>query len=403
MALICLGEVPWDDSWKRNQSMVYELSKLALFDRVVFVNPRAVWVKDLLITGPGTFPQRLRSIIRAAPRSYGRKIRICSMFCFLPMKRHLPSAERFEEKCFASMVRYFQGNRPTVLLNNHPLFFSSQLLDELMQKAVLSVFDLSDDFVEFYRVDADRLAIGSSLHHACSHSDLVFTVNEHLKNKYAHFNSNMYVVPNATNFENFHRDAYRPVDFLEDIRARGGSILGYSGNINSIRVDYALLEALASNRLDCQYVFIGGADPSFHSIVERHPNLHHHPWVSSDRLADCIRYFDAAIIPFQVNAHTLGNDLLKFNDYLAMGKPIVTTDMGGARKYEGLLWIATDAAHFLASIDEALGESSPEIRQRRMDMAATNSWRQRALEIQDILLKHLPSDPDSANENGGPC
>jgi glycosyltransferase involved in cell wall biosynthesis len=389
MALVCLGELPWENFWKRNQSMIYHLSRLPLFERVVFVDPRTVWVRDELFAGAGPLWTRTVRLFRCIPRKYDDKIRVCCLTHFLPFKQRFPGGGLFEEWIFTTVLRFLRGRRPYVLLNNNPNFQPRSLLEQLMREAALRVFDLSDDFEEFYEDEARRTIYRDNIEFACTRSEVVLAVNEHVQQKYSVYNPSTYVIPNATNFWNFRRDHYRPIPFLDRIRAQGGPILGHTGTINRVRVDYELLESLVQRNPRWQFVFIGGADPSFLSIVDRHPNLHYHPSVAYNDLPNWIHYFDVGIIPFRVNQHTKGNDLLKFNDYLAMGKGIVTTNMGGAHRYDGLLWVASDAQEFAACIEQALEGTSEEMRDRRMDVARRNSWEARAGAVHSILAKHL--------------
>lgn len=328
-ALICLGWVPWGRSWKRNQSMVYQLSRLPLFERTVFVNPRAMWVSSQFRSEEGSFGQRLGRMRDSLPHRHDEKIHVCSQWHVIPFKGLFPAAVRFEEWMFRSVLRRYLGNRPFVLLNNHPNFYSPAILDELMAGARLSVFDLSDDFVEFFTDQDHRALFRRNIEHCCTHSDLVFTVNQHVADKYGPHNPNTFVVQNSTNFDNFSRPAYRPVRWLEKIRKRGGAVLGCTGIINRIRIDYELLEELVTLRATDQFVFVGNCDPSFLELAARHDNVHHHGQVPYQELPNWIHAFDAALIPFRLNEHTRGNDLLKFHDYLAMGKSIVCSDTGG--------------------------------------------------------------------------
>ena len=76
--------------------------------------------------------------------------------------------------------------------------------------------------------------------------------------------------------------------------------------------------------------------------------------VDYQALPDYLNYFDVAIVTFVINEHTKGNDLLKFHDYLAMGKPIVSTNIGGAKDLNGLVKIADNPRQFLQQIEKAL-------------------------------------------------
>lgn len=390
LGLVNLGWVPWGRSWKRNQSMVYQLSQLPLFERTIFVNPRGVWIAKQFNRDEGPVRDRVRFVLDSLPRRHGPRIRVCSQWHLVPFKRVSDRARRLDDWIFLRMLRRYLGGRRFVLLNNHPNFDSPAILHRLMTEADLRIFDLSDDFVEYFTDESSRDLFRRNIEFCCANSDIVFAINDHVADKYRLYNPNTIVVPNSTNFANFHRDQYEPVPWLERIRARGGPVLGCTGIINRIRIDYELLEFLAARRPSWQFVFVGNADPSFLEIADRYENVHHHAQVPYDELPDWIHAFDAAIIPFRVNAHTAGNDLLKFHDYLAMGKSVVTTNTGGAWKFEGLVHIAHDPEGFLGSIESGLEPAPEDLVARRIDTARRNSWNFRARQIEAVLREHLP-------------
>lgn len=388
MTLLCLGGVPWGRSWKRNQSLTYRLSGLAPFDRLVYVNPREVWFKDERFEGREPSLSRIRRLAQARPRRPRPRVRVLHKVHFLPFKRVLGRFSGLEDLAFRALLQQCVGARPYVLWNNHPRFFDPALLEWLMAGAALRVFDLSDDFVEYHDEPEHRRLYEESLSHCCSESDLVLAVNEHVARRYGVYNPETYVVRNATNFENFDRDHFRRVAFLEELRADGSPVVGYTGIINRVRVDYELLEAVLDMRRQYHFVFVGSADPSFAELAQRHPNLHHHPQVDYDRLPDWIAGFDVCAIPFRVNDHTRGNDLLKFNDYLAMGRRIVCTDTGGARNFGTLVRIAQRAEDFAAAIDSELAATEDDREQRR-EVARRNSWERRSQEVHGLVVEHL--------------
>ena len=137
------------------------------------------------------------------------------------------------------------------------------------------------------------------------------------------------------------------------------------------------------------YVFVGPAQPSFVERYAKHHNVHMIAAVSYQDLPCYIRYFDVAIVPFLVNEHTKGNDLLKFHDYLAMGKPVVCTDIGGARDLEEFLSIAKGPPAFLRKIEEAIGHENKEEILKRKRKALENSWPNRVKELEPLIKNTL--------------
>lgn len=367
--------------------MVFELSRLPWVRRVVFVNPQEVWLRDELPRGAGRSLGRLGRALGLGSVRIDGKIEVLEVVRFLPLKRIFPAASALEEKLFRRRLRAARGDGEYLLLNNHPNFFSRPLLDELSEGAKLSLYDLSDDFVEYHRTEEDRAMIDDSVRYACAKADVVLAINDHLCAKYG--GDDTYEIRNSTNYRNFARDHYRSVPFLDQLKSTGQPIIGYTGIINSIRVDYELLRGILDARPEWNFVFIGSSDRSFRALAAEYPHVTQRDAVDYEALPDHVAYFDATIVPFHVNEHTRGNDLLKFNDYLAMGKVVVTTNTGGAERYGDLLTVAGSADEFVASIESATGADSAELRKRRQAFAEKNSWSERVLEIEAIIRDHL--------------
>ena len=176
---------------------------------------------------------------------------------------------------------------------------------------------------------------------------------------------------------------------LEQLKSNNRPIIGYSGISNITRIDVSLLDYLLRSRPDWQFVFVGSKGEELAAHVGNYDNSHHLPAVDYERLPDHLNYFNVAIVPFQINDHTRGNNLLKFHDYLAMGKPVVTTNIGGAEDLKDVVRIADTQAAFLSQIEAALADDAPDLIQQRKKVAFGNSWPNRIKEVEKILINHL--------------
>ena len=111
-----------------------------------------------------------------------------------------------------------------------------------------------------------------------------------------------------------------------------------------------------------------------------------------------LRYFDVATIPFKVNNITLSTSPIKLFEYLAAGKPVVTTAMPECRKHEGAL-VAESYAEFVAHIDRALDlRNDPTLQARIQKEAQRNTWKARVEQILTAVQKvwsHQPMGPRS--------
>ena len=104
--------------------------------------------------------------------------------------------------------------------------------------------------------------------------------------------------------------------------------------------------------------------------------------------------FDAAIVPFQINTITQAVSPVKIFEYLAGGKPVISTPLRECRRYKPVR-IADTPQAFVAAIEDALASAGDagEVAARRR-CAEANSWRARAELVVDRLaaLKSAPTE-----------
>jgi glycosyltransferase involved in cell wall biosynthesis len=264
------------------------------------------------------------------------------------------------------------------------------LLDRILERATLSIYDFSDDFAELGYDERTRGLFHQNATKYARAANIVLAVNAHVKNKYSYVNPNIHVIRNATNYENFSRETYESIDVLERIKHNGLPIIGYSGIANMGRIDGDVLDFLLNQRPNWQFVFVGPAHAHF---VERYStcrNVHILAPVAYQDLPCYMQYFDVAIVPFQDNENTKGNDLLKLHDYLAMGKPVVSTNIGGAVDLKEAIRIAEGPQEFLKSIEEFLvNHRSEDVVAQRKRLALKNSWRARTAELEALVKGSL--------------
>lgn len=159
--------------------------------------------------------------------------------------------------------------------------------------------------------------------------------------------------------------------------------LGYFGVIDE-RMDLELLAEMARLRPDWHIVMLGPVVKINPAAVPQAPNLH---WLGSkkyDELPDYLAGWDVALIPFACNESTRFISPTKTPEYLAAGKPVVSSPIRDViRPYgvSGLVDIADTAEAFveaaearmaaphepwLAQVDALLGNMSWDLTWSRM-------------------------------------
>lgn len=166
----------------------------------------------------------------------------------------------------------------------------------------------------------------------------------------------------------------------------GKPIIGYYGALASW-LDYRLIEHLAQDRPQYEIVLIGpDYDASCRSMQrERVDNLNLIPPVNYDELPSYAAWFDVCFIPFLLNDITNSTSPLKLFEYMALGKPIVSTAITEAKHYESVMIGETSDA-FSAMVDRALALDTNSPYWRKLaDDAEKNSWIGKADEVMDLI------------------
>jgi len=239
MNLINFAFNPWSTYWKRNQTIVYLLSQTPQIHKVLFVNP-AVWLTDLFRNPHHQLNQSNRHRWHAPlPRHVAPKISLYTPILF-PYHYKLKRSAHITQKFTDWVLRPYVSD-PYLLILNDPQPPTKCTVDRISSAATAVLFDYSDDFAEFSTNPAQRSRTQKIINHFLSISDAVITVNASLTQRALLLNSNVYTLPNATNyfaFENADQDLLVP-SRLKKLRR---PVLGYLGCMNSLRLDADLIE-----------------------------------------------------------------------------------------------------------------------------------------------------------------
>src|SRR4030067_1552058 len=145
--IICFGYMPWSNLWKRNQSMMAELAKWELINRVIFVNP-LLSIRNILNRKRGNLNSSMISYHELIPSRITPKLLVYTPINILPYRGYLIPFKKIGIRTILGIIRWLNANKPYILCLNCPNIniLSNYVVDELLKNAKLSMFDLSDDF-----------------------------------------------------------------------------------------------------------------------------------------------------------------------------------------------------------------------------------------------------------------
>lgn len=206
-------------------------------------------------------------------------------------------------------------------------------------------------------------------------ADLVFTGGQSLYEAKRSRGPHVYAFPSSVDAAHFAR-ARQPMPDPTDQAAIPHPRLGFFGVIDE-RMDCALVGAVAAARPDWHLVLIGPTAKIDPADLPQGANIHYLGMKGYDDLPAYLAGWDVALLPFARNESTRFISPTKTPEYLAAGKPVVSTSIRDVvRPYGemGIVHIADDSAAFVAAVEAALREDAA-ARLARVDaLLAQQSW-----------------------------
>jgi UDP-galactopyranose mutase len=157
--------------------------------------------------------------------------------------------------------------------------------------------------------------------------------------------------------------------------------LGYCGVIDE-RIDMDIIDTMARERPHWQLVMVGPVVKIDPAGLPRHPNIHWLGQQGYDDLPAFINGWDVCLLPFAINDATRYISPTKILEYMACGRPSVSTPIKDvAEPYGHVVPIAQEPGEFLAACELVLARSASERENHVQDLArvvARTSWDQTA-------------------------
>ncbi len=205
-------------------------------------------------------------------------------------------------------------------------------------------------------------------------ADLTVAVSELLADRYRAMGHEPLVIPNGCDVAHYASAprAPRPPGDLPR-----SPVAGLIGTLSG-RIDVGLLEALPGAGLSV--LLVGGRPAGADGALDRLLARDQVTWVGAqpfDQLPGYLRVMDVGLVPYSSNdPFNRASSPLKVLEYLAAGRPVVSTDLPAVRALDtDLVTIAEGPERFAAAVAEAAATADdPELIARRQAFAGRHSW-----------------------------
>ncbi len=222
-------------------------------------------------------------------------------------------------------------------------------------------------------------------------ADDVVVHSSRLFEKKSGINPSTFVVPNGVDYDAFATPRDEPPDLAAIARPR----IGYAGVIKK-QLDLALLDGLATTRPDLSFVLVGpignveGKTRELESLRGR-SNVYFLGRKPVEDLGAYTQHFDVCLMCYEVNAYTHCIYPLKLHEYLAGGRPTISSPIHSVLEHADVVRIADGLDAWVSAIDESLasGETSPATTARRRMRARQYEWNGIAERIAKIITARI--------------
>lgn len=253
-------------------------------------------------------------------------------------------------------------------------------------KASLVVYDCMDELSGFHGAPRELVERERSLF---SRADLVFTGGQSLFESKRTQHSRVHAFPSSVD-----REHYLQARKHQEEPSDQGDIpfprVGYFGVIDE-RIDLLLIAALAESRPSLQIVMLGPVVKIEESSLPRAPNIHYLGQKKYSELPRYVAGWQVAMMPFALNDATRYISPTKTLEYLAAGKPVVSTairDVVVPYGESGIVQIA-DESTFPKAVDRALDTEAATHHPACDQVLERTSWDKTWAEMLEFISKAL--------------
>jgi GT2 family glycosyltransferase/glycosyltransferase involved in cell wall biosynthesis len=350
-------------AWARQRHRQHELAQhLTKERRVLFLEPPAI-APSLRLDVERLTP----SLWRAAPPAP------------FPLGRFFSAANRLNRRLAARSLRRWLDRHPgpRLLLVDEDL--SEPLIGRLGEHGV--VYDAADLDWTFTR-SWNRPHVRRALDRAVARADLVLASSRALVEPLALGGKEVLALPNACDPDHFTPDGLEAEALGPIPRPR----LGYVGALDERAFDAELVADLAHSRSDWSLVLVGPSTNPVRRRLAGLANVHLLGPVPYTDVPAVLRGFEVCLIPYRLTGRARYVHPKKLYEYLAAGKPVVSTPLPALADAAVPCRMARTAHEFADAIDDTLREAgSKELALLRRSAATANTWAMRGEELLALL------------------
>ncbi len=359
--VICLAPTEWTGAWQRYQEIMRRLAwagnSVLVVENLYRVSPPFPATPAAAVRMIGKGWDLLRHL-RLTGYEVEPHLNILSLPVF-PLGRFVAPTWLLLRKGLRRSSR-LMGSRPHILWCAWPTPMVTRIIEEVRPRMV--IYDCTSALEAETHVDPAVIAAEESLLRV---ADLVFTPSRNLWDRHSRVHPRCFWIPNGVDFARFSQTQESTQRLWPD------PVIGYIGTLH-VWLDMQLIHAIASGHPEWRFVFVGPRRIRAETgPLERLSNVEFLGPKPHEALPDLLMQFDVAWIPYRLTEFTRYVFPTKMMEYLAAGRPVVSTDLPEVRAFAPPVRIGTSPREIADQIGAALRDR---VDDRGRELAKTFDW-----------------------------
>ncbi len=248
------------------------------------------------------------------------------------------------------------------------------LVGSLGERAV--VYYCGDDFSALAGVD--HAPVARAERRLAERADVIFAASETLAKRFPP--ERTVLLPHGADTTLFGL----PAEPAHDLPNDGRPIAGFYGTLADW-IDTDLLMAAADSLADWWFVFVGPVRTDVSGLTQR-PNVRLLGPRPHQALPGYVQHWTASMLPFRATPQIEACNPLKLREYLAAGRPVISTRFPAVEAYRDAVDIVTTGEGLVAALASARAEAGADDRSAfRRNRVAGESWDARAAQVHAVL------------------
>ncbi len=378
--IICISSIDWDFIWQQHQEIMSTFAKNG--NRVLFIENTGV--RPPVISDTSRIFKRI-SNWRKSVKGFRQEME--NLYIFSPIVLPFPYSRlaRVINKFLLtrSIERWSRvmGFQNPIIWTFLPTPLVLDIIDKIPHRAL--IYYCTDNFSATSKAAKKIVKYEQKVF---KKADAVFVMARNMVNYCKEFNKNVTCVPMGVSPAIFEKSA-ATLPKPPELQNAKSKVIGFIGGLRQ-SIDQEMVAYLTETFCDYTFIFVGPIQTDISGFKDI-KNVIIAGKKRHDELGAYLRYFDVAIIPYKKDDYTDNISAAKLNEYLVLGKPVVTTNLKETELFNkengDILYIAKNKEEFAENIKKALKEDCEALRKKRIEVAYSNSWDRKIQQMSAIV------------------